>query len=82
MSTTKFGQALSLASILATSTLAFLREDPRPTNTSSMTISGSHTDHTTDEFGDFLHPFEQLSPDVQTIFYEESKTISTKIHRV
>ena len=60
---------------------AFLREERRPLKTKSMTFAGSHTEHTTDKYGRFKHPFRQEDQSVQTIYYEDSKTFSTKIHR-
>ena len=48
-----------------------------------MTVDSlTHTEHTTGKFGEFLHPFEQVAPEVQTIYYPESKTFSKKLHRV
>jgi len=64
-------------------TNALMREEKRPVHTSSMTIEDTtHTEHTTGKRGDFEHPFHQVAPEVQTIWYPKSKTISKKLHRV
>lgn len=67
---------------LATATRAILREDKYPTHTSSITLDISHEEHTTGADGSFKHPFEQLGPEVQSIYYKGSKTFSTKLHRM
>ena len=51
---------LSLVSIAGLSSLteAFLREDKLPEfEQTSITLEGTHTEHTTDENGNFKHPF-------------------------
>ena len=71
------------AAILSSAAQGLLREESRPEFTSSMTLEGStHTEHTTGKYGEFMHPFRQVAPEVQTIYYPESKTISKKLHRV
>ena len=71
------------AAILSSAAQGLMREESRPDFTSSMTVEGfTHTEHTTGKHGEFLHPFHQVAPEVQTIYYPESKTISKKLHRV
>jgi len=42
----------------------------------------THSQATSDYYGDFKHPFLNVSSEVQTIYYEKSGTFSTKLHRV
>jgi len=46
--------------VLAMSSLAsaVIREEERPSGSTSITIDTSHEDHTTHEDGSFKHPFE------------------------
>ena len=73
-------KALAFSSIAST-TNAYLKESKLPKHTSSMTYEGSHHEHTTDSFGKFAHPFTQVGPEVQSIYYSDSKSFSTKLHR-
>ena len=53
-----------------------------PRNTRSVTLDGaSHAEHTLDSRGRFKHPFANQTADVQSIYYPESGTFSTKLHR-
>ena len=62
---------------------ALLREDKLPNHElTSITLEGTHTEHTTDDNGNFRHPFLQVGPEVGSIYYNKGKTISTKLHRV
>ena len=74
------------AAILSSAVSGLLRAEKRPSfgNPLSQTIIEGiiHSEHTTGKFGEFLHPFHQVAPEVQTIVYPESKTISKKLHRV
>ena len=53
-----------------------------PRNTKSVTLDGaSQAEHTLDSQGRFKHPFANQTADVQSIYYPESGTFSTKLHR-
>ena len=67
---------------LAGSANAIIREDRLPLKTSTVTLDQSHQEHTTGRYGQFVHPFRQSDPDVQTIFYKDSKTMSKRLYRV
>ena len=68
---------------LSTLSEAFLCEEKRPEfEQTSITLEGTHAEHTTDENGNFKHPFLQVGPEVGSIYYKGGKTISTKLHRV
>ena len=68
---------------LCSKTQALMQEARLPVHTSSLTLDDlSHSEHTTGEHGNFVHPFHQVAPEVQTIFYPKSNTISKKLHRV
>ena len=77
----QFALLLRLASLAA---LAVARGyDELSMMTSSLRIEGlTHSEHTSDENGDFKHPFLDAAPEVQTIHYPESGSFSTKLHRV
>lgn len=68
---------------LVTASRAILREDEYPAYTSSsLTLEISHEEHSTSADGSFKHPFEQVGPEVQSIYFKGSKTFSTRLHRV
>lgn len=47
-----------------------------------MTIQGmSQEEHTRDSYGRFRHPFVDAPKHLQSIYYEDSRTFSTKLHR-
>jgi len=76
-------KTLFAAAVLAAVAPAIIREETYPTqDPSSLTLDSSHWEHTTDSWGAFVHPFEQVGPEVQSIFYQGSKTFSTRIYRV
>ena len=69
---------------LSTIANAAIRSDRSeiPRNTKSLTVDGmSQAEHTLDSLGRFKHPFADQTADVQSIYYPESGTISTKLHR-
>ena len=72
---------LALACLLG-SGLAQIREERRPTHTSDMTLDVTQSEHTRNENGGFKHPFAHAAPEVQSIYYPESKTFSKKMTRV
>ena len=77
-----FGLSIVTMVGLSGLTEAVLREDPLPEyEQTSITLQGTHTEHTTDENGNFKHPFLQVAPEVGTIYYEGGKTISKKLRR-
>ena len=65
-------------------TFALWSEEPARSNRSHpVTIEGiSQQEHTTDKFGRYMHPFAQAEPNATTIYYKDSKTVSTKLDRV
>lgn len=74
---------IPLLTSLASSARALMREEKMPLFTSSVTIEDqSHAEHTSNAKGSFVHPFLKVAPEVQTIYYAKSKTISKKLHRV
>ena len=73
---------LFATSILLAAAQAIIREDTVPLLTSSLTLDTTHEEHTTSRSGSFQHPFQQVAPEVQSIYYTGSKTFSTKLHRV
>ena len=42
----------------------------------------THSEHTSDEHGNYKHPFLNAPAELQTIYYKKSGTFSTKLHRV
>ena len=64
-------------------TAAFIQEEELPKKPSvSVTLPGTNSEHTTSSDGSFVHPFDQVDPDVSTIYYESGRTISKRMHRV
>ena len=72
----------ALGAMFASTVEALIREDRLPLKTSEIKLNTSQAEHTTGRYGQFVHPFRQESPDVQSIYYEDSKTFSKKVHRV
>ena len=74
---------VSLSAMTLGVTEGFIHADPKmPRHTRSITVEGlSHSEHTSDKWGRFKHPFKHEHNAVQSIYYPESGTYSTKLHR-
>ena len=77
-------QLVSSATMTSVMTLAAGRKhDFTPKITSSIIVEGlTRAAHTIDEKGVFKHPFLNSAPEIQTIYYSENGSFSTKLHRV
>ena len=53
--------------------------DPIPAR--HIELEGPHSSHTKDEDGNFKHPFLSRPDHIESIYYKDSKTISTKLER-
>ena len=42
---------------------------------------GAHSSHTTDELGNFVHPFLGASPELKNIHYPDSRTFSVRLEK-
>ena len=76
-----FISSLALFSLVANAAIQ-PDEHPLPRNTKTVTVEGqSQAEHTTDSRGRFKHPFLHQGHDVQSIYYPDSGTYSTRLHR-
>ena len=53
-----------IAVLMAALAGAVIQQEEPPAHTSSISMAGTHTEHTTAEDGAFVHPFDQVGPEV------------------
>ena len=61
---------------LSTVTFAIIREEQTPVGSKHIKLDTTHEEHTTKDDGTFKHPFAEGDPEVSSIYFNGSKTIS------
>ena len=52
----------------------------RERNSENLVLDCSHEEHTMAIDGSFVHPFNQVDTNVDSIYYKKSKTISSRVY--
>ena len=71
----RIGSWLTAAILLISSANGFTGHSP------TVNKQGDHSSHTTDELGNFVHPFLGASPEVRNIHYPDSRTFSVRLEK-
>ena len=53
--------------------------EPHEEHERHIVLEGAHSSHTRDEDGNFKHPFLSRPDHIESIYYKDSKTISTRL---
>ena len=60
-----------------------IQQDELPIFTTTKEVQHlTHSEHTSDEYGNYKHPFLNAPTELQTIYYPKSGSFSTKLHQV